>query len=148
MDRPYDSIPRQGSHAGGQHDEEPTTSVRAQPAPHPPETEPPATPTFGLYYNEQEDVYRIRSWQSEAPSDQENADAYRSLGTYDRIDALLTELPERDRFIVFENPETGEVYYDKEGNITGGLTGGQFMQVNVFRDETTAAAYAESRQRR
>ena len=147
MDRPYDSIPRQGRHEGGDLEEEPTTSVRAQPAPHPPAREPePPAPSFGLYYNERDGIYRIRSWHSEAPGEAETG--YTTVGTYDRVDAVVEHLPEYARFIVFENPETGEVYYDREGNITGGLAGGQYARISIFEDETAAAAYADALQNR
>lgn len=142
MDRPYESIPSQGTHQGERVDEEPSTNVRAQPAPYPPEHEPEA-PAFGLYHNEAERTYRIRPWRDDAPPEA----GYTHVET-GGLDALTSHLPESARFVVFENPETGEVYYDKQGNLTGGVPGGGFTQLTVFGDEIAAAAYADERQRR
>lgn len=147
MDRPYDDIPQQGRHQGRPVEEEPSTSVRTEPAPHPPEREPePPHPAFGLYFNEAEGIYRIRSWQDEPPIDAEAG--YTEVGTYDRLDALAPQLPEYARFIVFENPETGEAFYDKQGNITNWMPDERFVQVTLFRDETAAAAYVDTRRKK
>lgn len=148
MDRPYDSIPRTGRHGGEQRDEEPSSSVRAPDAPHPPAREPerPA-PAYHLYHNEAEGIYRIHSWQAEAPGAPEGEADYRPVGRYDAVDALIEQLSDQARYVVFENSETGDVYYSSEQNLTSWATDDRFDRVTVFNDNEAAAAYVEARQR-
>ena len=147
MDRTYENIPQQGQHQGAGVREDLSTSVRAEPAAYPPEHDRGAPPTaFELYHHEAEGVYRIRAGSAEAPHDTDPH--YAHQGRYDHIDQLAAQLPEYARFLVFENPTTGEAFYDKQGNVTNWTPSDGFVQVSVFRDESAAAAYADRHNRK
>lgn len=145
MDRPYDDIPsRAGTHRGPGVDEEPTTSVRAPKAAYPPEEEPkPPAPAFRLYYNEREGVHRVHSWHTE-PIDVTD-EGYQEIGQFAHSEAgeLMKRLPDRPRFYVLEDPETGDVLVEPEGDVTNWLEDGRYSQISIFGDENAAAAYAD-----
>ncbi len=89
--------------------------------------------------------YRLRGWMEGLTDDP----GYTELGRHDEgeLAQALEQLPDKPRFVVFENTDTGQVYLDRENNMGSDWTGGgQFDQVTLFEDETDAAAYAEERQ--
>lgn len=149
-DRLYNNLPRQGRHQGQRADEEPTTSVRAQPAPRPePPTNTVSSPrAYRLDRHKEEGHYRVHSWSSEA-MEPPPAPEYEEVDRFDRFPALtqhVSAMDEPPRFIVLENSETGEVYYDHERDLSDNWAEeGAFDQATVFTDEPAAAAYADRR---
>jgi hypothetical protein len=89
--------------------------------------------------------YRLRRWRE----GQADSERYTELGRHheDDLAQALEQLPDKPRFVVFENTDTGEVYLDRENNMGSNWTGdGRFDQVTLFEDETDAADYANERQ--
>lgn len=148
MDRSYDSIPRQGEHLGANLDEEPTTNVRAPAAAKPTSDDSTAGGIIQCSYNEAAGHYRIRRWQDEsAISPEEGYEEIHRIAPGEPPDEMFETLPDQPRYIVLENVESGEVYFDREQSLTGDWTGdGDFDQVTVFDTEEAAAEYASSRQ--
>jgi hypothetical protein len=146
MSRQYDDIPVQGQHRKGAHHEETSTNVRAQqPVLHLDHSNQ-GSPEHHLSNDESARTYRIKLWQDGDVSGQVFADLG-SASTEDEYRRIMERLPDQPRFLVFENSETGDVYYDREGALGGDWTGGgQFTQVTIFNEESAAAAYVESRQ--
>lgn len=135
-----------GVHRGGDIDEEPTTSVRAPMPPDPHSEEGRSSSSrHRLFYNEEEGTYRVISWHVE-PIDVADPN-FREVGSYshDELDELVAHLPEREHYIVLENPETGEVVVQREQLLNNWLSDGQYMQLTVFTDEQAALAYADDR---
>ncbi len=101
--------------------------------------------TVQLSHNADRSRYRLRGWM-EGMTDYPG---YTELGRHPEGDLAqaLEGLPDKPRFVVFENTETGEVYLDRENNLGDNWTGGgKFDQVTLFEDETDAAEYAEQQQ--
>lgn len=162
-DRSYDSIPRQGEHQGGEVREEASTNVRAQEAAPPPVDEeivkssragaadPESEFSGGIIqfsHRETDGLYRIRRWRSEP--DTKAADEFEELEQLpggEPMTGLYEQLPDGPMFVVFENSDSGEVFFDADSDLGGDWTGdGRFDQVTIFRDEQAAAAYAASQQ--
>ena len=146
MDRQYDSIPRQGRHLGSDISEEPTTSVRAQEAVKPrPQSE--AGGVIVAAYNESEGRYRVRRWANAARVvPEEGYEEVRRLPEGASAEDLRADAPERGRFVVLENTQTGEVYFDRKSALSDNWTdNGRYDQVTLFDDEESAASYADSR---
>ena len=150
MDRPYDSIPRQGKHLGKDLDEEPTTNVRAQPAAKPTSDDSTSGGIIQCSFNAAAGRYRIRRWPDESKvSPGEGYEELRRVPEGSPPDEILEALPDAPHFVVLENSETGEVFFDKESDLSGNWTGdGQFDQVTVFDTEEAAENYASERQDR
>lgn len=150
MDRSYDSIPRQGEHLGRDLNEEPTTNVRAQEAREPTAKEPADDGIVQCAYNESEKHYRVRLWPEE--TEITVGEGYKEVGRAPDgapLSDLFDEFPEKPHFVVFENQETGEVYFERDNELSDNWTAdGRFDQVTVFEDEEAAASYAESRQKK
>jgi hypothetical protein len=59
---------------------------------------------------------------------------------------VFDQLPEGPLFVVFENLENGEVFYDRDSDLAGSWMGdSEYDQVTIFEDEEAAAEYAASR---
>lgn len=144
----YPNIPRQGHHRADADVRKTGTSVRAQPAPDrtaDAEASAPA-PTYQLSYHKGRGAYRLRSWTSADIAAPE--EGYDELGRFQKAEftAALEQLPDRPRFIVFENTETGETLFGRESNLSDNWTAeGRFDQVTIFDSEDAAAAYADAR---
>lgn len=107
----------------------------------------PARPTFQLMEHPQEDTYRIRSW-TEAETVAATED-YDELGQYEARDALaphMDDFRESHRFVVLENTDTGDVYVEREQNLTAFFDGGTYNQATFFSSEEAASAYANRQQ--
>lgn len=150
MDRPYDSIPR----AGGEHrpddaSYDTSSTVRAPKPPHlkdADDTSDVPDATTQLLHNEGEGLYRLRAWTTPEPG--EPGEGYTELHRYSGTTwaGVDEHLPKQPRFVVFENTDTGEVYFGRNTNLSDNWTdGGRFDQVTIFATEEDAAAYAESR---
>ncbi len=149
MDRPYDNIPRQGEHLGRDHDEEPTTNVRAQEAVKPTSAESADGGVIQHLYNETEGRHRIRRWP--------NASEITAVPGYEETQRIpegksLTDIFEalsgQDQYVVLENVESGKVHFDRNTELSENWTGnGEYDQVTIFHDEEAAAAYASSRRK-
>jgi hypothetical protein len=101
--------------------------------------------TVQLSHSADRSRYRLRGWMEGIADDAD----YTELGRHQEgeLAQALEQLPDKPRFVVFENTETGEVYLDRESNLGNNWTGGgKFNQVTMFEDETDAAAYADERQ--
>lgn len=148
MDRPYDSIPRQGEHLGSDLDEESTTNVRAQAPANPTSDDSTAGGVIQCSYNEAEGHYRIRRWQDEsAISPAEGYEEIHRVPAGESPDEVFEALPDEPRYVVLENVKTGNLYFDRERELTGDWTGDDdFDQVTIFDTEEAAAEYAKSRQ--
>jgi hypothetical protein len=163
MDRPYDSIPRQGKHQGEDVHEEPSTNVRAQEA-SPPDTEDKAqaaeaaedagTPDgsgrrilqFSQY--QAHGRYRLRRWTEETGMKAAEGFEEISRSADDDVSAsaVFDQLPEGPLYVVFENLENGEVFYERDSDLAGSWMGdSEYDQVTIFEDEEAAAEYAASR---
>lgn len=150
MGHTYDDIPATGQHRGEGADQNVTSSVRAQEARS--ELAPPPKPVhrvFRLTLHEPEGYYQLRAWTTEEPDTP--LEGTREIGRYGSQSELtkgLASLPGEDRFVVFEDSATGELYYEREQNVTGDWLGDtQFDQVSIFSTEEAAAAYVERRKR-
>jgi len=163
MDRPYDSIPRQGKHLGEDVHEESTTNVRAQEAAppdadakvreHDTKDDPAAASASGpgeVLFSRDDASGRYRIRRGRTASGAEEDDGFQELGRArddESATSLFDQLPEGPLFVVFENMETGEVFYDRDSDLAGNWDGdGEFDQVTIFGDEEAAAEYAASRQ--
>lgn len=149
MSKPYETLTTQGVHRGGKIDEEPTTNVRAEPAPNPENYDSrKVKPTYQLLHNKEKGQYRVRVWNDEI-SEEGPAD-YTEVGRYASHDEFSTAFAKHQddpAYVVLENTSSGEVYFDQEQNLNGDWTGsGQFDQVTIFRDEEEAATYAKQLQ--
>lgn len=150
MAHSYDDIPATGAHRGSGADTHVTTSVRAQEARS--DFPPPPRPLHRIYqltHHENEGFYRLRAWTS--PEPEEVGQGVREIGRYGSPAELskgLEGVSGEDRFVVFEDSATGELYYEREQNVTGDWLGdSQYDQVSIFSSEEAAAAYVERRQR-
>ena len=147
MTKPYEDIPTQGKHRGDASKLESGMNVRAPKPPDPAQTSnKPVHRTHQFMHDEKKGLYRFRLWTTEAID--EPPEGYRELGRYraDDLDEAFKKLPDEPRYVVFENTETGEVFYDSERNLSGSWTEeGRFDQVTVFEEEPDAAAYAAAR---
>lgn len=148
MDRPYDDIPRQGEHLGESLDQEPTTNVRAQKPARPSEPSGESEAFFQFSYNKAEGLYRIRRRQRESEAAPE--DGYKEIDRIpegETLTDIVEQLTDKPRFVVFENLDSGDVFFDRESDLSEDWTGdGRFDQVTIFEDEDEAAAYAERRE--
>ncbi len=101
--------------------------------------------TVQLSHSADRSRYRLRNWR-EGLADYPG---YTELSRHPKgeLAQALEQLPDKPRFVVFENTDTGEVYLDRENNLGDNWTGdGKFDQVTLFEDETDAAEYAEKQQ--
>lgn len=148
MDRAYDDIPRQGKHQGPALDEEPTTSVRAQEAVKPTAQDETAFGVTVFAYNEEAGRYQVRRWKSESEVDlPEDYSEIRRVRESEPATEMLDAIPGDGQFVVLENAESGDVYFDREFELTDNWSDeGRFNQFTVFEDEEAAAEYANSRQ--
>ncbi len=148
MDRPYDSIPRQGEHLGSDLDEEPTTNVRAQAPANPTSDDSAAGGIIQCSYNEAAGHYRLRRWRNESEiSPREGYEEVHRIPEGESPDEILGSIPHEARYIVLENVESGEIRYDRESELSNNWTAdGRFDQVTVFDSEDAAARYVSSRQ--
>lgn len=147
MNKPYEDLSTQGKHQDKPEGVEPSgMEVRAQEAPDLSNSE--SKPVYQLAHHESGGYYRLRT--SADPETAALEEGYREIGRYSSDEDLaraIDELPERGAFIVMENSENGEVYYDRQANVTSGFTGSSdYDQVTFFRDEEKAAAYAQERE--
>lgn len=150
MSDPYESIPNTpGHHPGDAPDHEASMGVRAQ---NPPTRERSGRRAhhYQLSYHEGRGQYRVRAWDAAGtpPSEQED---YVEQGRYtsdtDLVEAL-EDLPQQERYVVFENADTGRVLYGRENNLSDNWTGGgDFDQATIFATEEAAAHYADRRKR-
>lgn len=147
MSKPYEDLSTQGQHQDKPGGVEPSgMEVRAQKAPDLQEKE--NKPVYLLARHETKGYYRLQTWTD---PDAAALDAgFQEVGRYSSAEDLapaLDELPERGAFVVMENSKTGEIYYDRQANVTSGFTGSSdYDQVTFFRDETEAAAFAQERE--
>lgn len=148
MSDTYESIPDSpGRHPGDTSDHEASMGVRAQ---NPPSRERSGRPAYqyALSYHAGRGRYRVRAWQGDQEPRSEQKD-YVEQGRYssdEDLAAALEELPQQERYVVFENTETGRVLYGRENNLSDNWTGGgEFDQVTIFASEDEAATYADQR---
>lgn len=146
MEKPYQSIPTQGTHRDTEGVPDQNASVRS---PNPSDVEAtgrPVDPTYQLLKHKEQGIYRLRAWQTDEIEVPE--DTYQEQGRYrshEWADALQP-VTESEHFVVFENTGTGEVYFDRERNLSADWTGGgRFDVVTVFEDEEAAETYARQR---
>ena len=142
-------IPDTGKHHGGEPDRRVTSSVRA---PDPPEVEyqssPPSSPKFQLTRHEEHGYYQLHAFSTESRDLEERFEEVGQYSSSRDLKAALEEIPGENRFVVFENSETGDVFFDREQDISGDWTGqGQFNSVAIFEREEDAARYADERQK-
>lgn len=145
MNRPYDSIPRQGKHLGRKVDEEPSTNVRA---PNAPKLSPDAeVGVLQLSHSEERGHYRIRRWENEDDVRlEEGYKEIRRLPAGETLETIYEALPAGDRFFVLENAETGETYFDRDRALADHWTDeDRFDQATIFSAEEAAASYASAR---
>jgi hypothetical protein len=151
MDKPYADIPAAGRHRGSQTGTETGSSVRAPEPLDPRQAQGhPVAITYQHLVSEAQGTHRLRRISSAHTP--EPVRGYTEMGRYTSIGELrrvLDQFRDQQRFVVFENTATGEVYYDDESNVHDNWTGdGQFDVVTVFEDENQAAAYIDERQKR
>jgi hypothetical protein len=147
-DRPYPQVPRDGGIHREDVDVDTGQTVRAPKPPLKSDAGPHPPKMVQLLYNRAKGLYRLRAWRVEDVPAQ--VDDYEEMSRFrpdDTFTTVLEELPDKPRFVVFENTDTGEVYYGRENNLSDNwMQGGRFDQVTVFDDATIAAAYADERQ--
>jgi hypothetical protein len=145
MTRPYDNIPR----AGGPHekpiDEEHSgMNVRAPRPSADPASEKEGQP-LQIFANESTGCYRFRSG-ADRPGDE----GFTSLCSVDSgagIAPALEQIGEGPFWVVLENSDTGEVFYEADYNLSDNWSdGGRFDSVTLFPSEDEAASYADERQ--
>ncbi len=148
MSEKYKDLTTQGEHRGGAAEHESGSNVRA---PEPPDESSaenaPVEQTYQLIRHTESGYYKLRAQTKAASSSPEPG--YAELGrytTHEELNKALSDVEDQIQFVVFENTESGEVFFDREKNISGDWTGdGRFDQVNFFDDESAAASYAETR---
>jgi hypothetical protein len=121
--------------------------VRAPKAEDERDTSQPADRTVQLSFSAEQSRYRLRGWLEGMDAD--DPDGYTELRrcSEGELAQALEHLPDKPRFVVFENTDTGEVFLGRENNLGDNWTGGgKYDQVTLFEDETDAADYAKSRQ--
>lgn len=148
-DRPYPRVPRDGGvHRPDDSDIEGSQTVRAPEPPLKSDAGPAPPATVQLLHNKAKGLYRLRAWRDEdVPTEVDDYTEMNRFGPDDTLTSVLEEMPDKPRFVVFENTETGEVFYGRESNLSDNwMQGGRFDQVTLFDDATVAAAYADERQ--
>lgn len=150
MSRPYENLPRQGQHADGSVDAEPTTNVRAHPPAHPPERSKATGGFHVLLVDRSAGRYRL----TVVPKDAGRA-AVEGFEVVDQVpeagdlQRLYDRLPEGPTYAVFEQSESGELYYAPDRRIDGDWTNdAMFDQVTIFTEKGDAEAYLEERRGR
>lgn len=163
-----ENIPLQGTHQGTT-DDPLTSSVRAQTPPDPtagaerveegtkqragdqkektsPSSRPHDLGTYRLSHDPQSGRHRVRL---HPPAEDMPAPGggFREISRHsspqEMNDALESGLPDGPRFVVLENTETGERFFDREGATSDNwFAGGRFDQVTLFDREEEAARYA------
>lgn len=87
--------------------------------------------------------YRIRAGVSPA------SEGYSELGRHDLskgIGVALEHVGDGPYFVVLENEDTGEVFYEADHNLSDNWSdGGRFDVITLFSSEEEAAAYADER---
>lgn len=142
----YEDLTTQGTHRHEGDTPDAGINVRAQEPPnlvdHSGETGPAG---YQLLWSENEGRYVLRAWRQGDTA--VPGEGYSEVGRYEReadFDTVLEALPDQPRFVVFENSETGEVYFDRDSSLSDNWTeDGRFDQFTVFADEASAAAYAD-----
>jgi hypothetical protein len=147
-DRSYPRVPREGGIHRDDVDAESGQTVRAPEPPLKSDAGPNPPKTVQLLYNRANGLYRLRAWRVEdVPTQVDDYEEMSRFSPDDTFTAVLEELPDKPRCVVFENTETGEVFFGRESNLSDNwMQGGRFDQVTVFDDPTVAAAYADERQ--
>ena len=166
---PGENIPLQGTHQGDT-DDPLTSNVRGQQPPDPTaraerlpsgetadssEESPGEAPsdaesdlrTYQLSHDPASGHHRVRL-RPPAEEAQSPGGGFRELSRHsspeEMNEALQEQLSEGPRFVVLENTETGETFFDREDELSDDwFAGGQFDQVTVFENEDDAAAYAD-----
>jgi hypothetical protein len=146
MTRPYDSIPR----SGGAHEKEVDSehsgmNVRA---PQPNDGGDDARPTrqvLRVTVNESKNCYRLRTGSDRV---EEGFTDVCSVDPDAGIEPALEQVGEGPYFVVLENEDTGEVFYEADHNLSDNWSdGGRFDVVTLFETEEEAAAYADERRK-
>lgn len=145
MTRPYDKIPRAGGEHGKKIDEEHSgMNVRAPKADDDADRST-AERILQVSVNESTGCYRFRSGQGRG------SDGFSSLCEVNMEDGVATAMQQigDGRFwVVLENEDTGEVFYEADHNLSDNWSdGGRFDVVTLFPSEEEAASYADSRTR-
>jgi hypothetical protein len=145
MTRPYDNIPR----AGGAHekkiDEEHSgMNVRA-PKPDADADKSTSERVLQVSVNESTGCYRF------SPGSRSGDEGFSSLcevNLEDGMSSALDQVGDGQFWVVLENGDTGEVFYEADYNLSDNWSdGGRFDVVTLFPSEEDAASYAESRLR-
>ncbi|HET6568778.1 MAG TPA: hypothetical protein VFG50_12500 [Rhodothermales bacterium] len=149
MDTLYPDIPTAGVHRGAlDHVEEITTSVRAARINPEKAERKPVEKTYVHLRSDTEGWERVRAYDSDhLPQPVGGTTEQGRFTSTDEVGRLLTKFRDQNqRYVVFENTETGDVFYQNETDVHGDWTGnGRFDQITVFNDQGEAAAYAERR---
>jgi hypothetical protein len=148
MDKHYKDIPAQGTHRGETPGQDPSTSVSAPSSTDVTSRGRPVAKTF-LHVRHNEEGWQRLSLH--APDNlPEPTSGTTEMGRYTSTaeirDALNRE-QDKTKFVVMENTETGEVFYQNQAEIRDDLTAdGRFNQFTLFDTQEAAAAYADRRQ--
>ena len=147
MNRPYDNIPRQGEHLTDPLKTEPTSNVRAQEAPHPIRRSKETRRVFRLLKNEADGSYRLDAVQKDAePVPDGGYEVIARVPEAGDVGSLYDLLPGPPRYAVFENTDSGTVYYAPDRQVSGDWTDDEmFDRVTIFTDAARAEAHAEAR---
>lgn len=147
----YDDIPTQGTHQGDESNaEENKMTVRGQTPPDPvAATSEKTERSFRLSRHEESGRHRVRVHTGE-DEPEEGDEGYEEIGraaSEDDLAEALDDLPGQPRFVVFENTDTGDVYFDRETALSDDWAAGdRFDQFTLFDSEDEAARYADQRE--
>lgn len=145
METLYPNIPTAGVHRGElDHVEEITTSVRAPVMDPEKAKRKPVHKTYVHLRSDIEGWERVRAYNSNrAPRPGGGVTEMGRFTSMDEIGGVLTQRGDQNqRYVVFENTATGEIFYEREAEIQGDWTGnGRFDQVTVFGSQDEAASY-------
>lgn len=144
----YDSIPTAGTHRGPEQPHDPDGSVRA------PASDDATSDDAGdvtnadahrlqLVQAPDQSSYHLRPFDESRPLERGHVE----IGQFDEVGAALQALPTLPRFVVLENPDTGEMRLTQDSDLTANWTdGGRFDRITLFEHESDAATYVASRQ--
>lgn len=150
MSEPYEDIPQEGEHLTDDSEHVSGFNVRAQKPPAADEYDgEPAGSVYRLSHSEGKGHYRVQTWTPGEVGQLE--EGYAERGRYTSAEDLhqaVGELGEKPQYVVFENTERGDVYFDPQNSLSDNWTaGGTFDQMTLFTDENEAAAFAERRRK-
>ena len=92
-------------------------------------------------------MYRVKTWHEDAPESEADFTEITRIENDAALTEAVDQLPSPSPYVVFENTESGEVFYEGEYSIGRNWSqDGRFDQITMFGSEEEAAAYVSERQ--